>query len=297
MNPKTKHFLPYRSSDNTVCGIAVKDVSTTLELADVTCVCCNPALLQDEQTFDNAKYRSGYQIQTYDDGYGPLWISRNPIGINGIVRARTWEDAYSICEDEFFPEADETIEELKQEYDFRRESKKVVRDDSVLVATEHCGVGERFERPEDYSDNGRLPEHMFVRWETIQTPEPDSWSENELFQESFGFRPNGANSRDKLGHGIYSKDLNGDYLERLTAEMCADIGIVLEIPPLHYYEVICGNIGTVYSGTDFDKADDTYREYVNQSMAGYGRAAEESVSLMENGEPIKEHFGPADDRG
>lgn len=35
----------------------------------------------------------------YDDGYGPLWISRNSIGINGIVRARTWEDAYGICED------------------------------------------------------------------------------------------------------------------------------------------------------------------------------------------------------
>ena len=28
------------------------------------------------------------------------------MGISGIVRAQTWEDAYSICEDEFFPSAD-----------------------------------------------------------------------------------------------------------------------------------------------------------------------------------------------
>jgi len=34
------------------------------------------------------------------------------MGISGIVRAQTWEDAYSICEDEFFPDADdEALEE------------------------------------------------------------------------------------------------------------------------------------------------------------------------------------------
>lgn len=27
--------------------------------------------------------------------------------VGGIVRAQTWEDAYSICEDEFFPAGDE----------------------------------------------------------------------------------------------------------------------------------------------------------------------------------------------
>jgi hypothetical protein len=131
-------------------------------------------LIKDGQTFDGAKTGSGYEIQTYDDGFGPLWISRNSIGINGIVRAQTWEDAYSICEDEFFPEADETIDEIVKEY-------------------------------------GK------------------TWYEDACFQEGFGFRNNGPNSTDKLNHGIYSKDLNGDHLDLLTDEMVADLGITLNI--------------------------------------------------------------------
>jgi hypothetical protein len=187
-------------------------------------------LITDEQRFNGAKYGSSaqYSIKTYDDGYGPLWISRNSIGINGIVRANSWEDAYSICEDEFFPEADETIEEIVKEYGFKREHKKVVKDGSVLVATDHCGVGERFAvYPSDYPDGKLVPE--FVRWETVETPDPEAWIDNELFEESFGFRPNGPNKLDTLNHGIYSKDLNGDYLDPLTAELVADLGITLVI--------------------------------------------------------------------
>jgi hypothetical protein len=40
-------------------------------------------LIADDKQFTGAKYRSGYSISTYDDGFGPLWISRNPLGING----------------------------------------------------------------------------------------------------------------------------------------------------------------------------------------------------------------------
>ena len=185
-------------------------------------------LIDDSQSFNGAKYRSGYEVSTYDDGFGCLWISRNSIGINGIVRARTFEDAYSICEDEFFPEADETMEEIVKEYGFNRESFKVVKDSSITVATEHCSAGERFARyPDDYPDGKLAPE--FVRWVTVQTLAPDKWSENELFQESFGFRPNGPNKRDTLNHGIYSKDLNGDSLDRLTPELLADLEITLDI--------------------------------------------------------------------
>lgn len=186
-------------------------------------------LITDEQSLDGAHYhRAEFTIKTYDDGFGPLWISRNSLGINGIVRAKTWEDAYSICEDEFFPEADETIEEIIKEYGFKREHIKVVKDDSVTTATEHCRIGERFERyPEDYP-NGKLAP-AFVRWATVETLDPEAWSDNELFQEAFGFRPNGPNKRDTLKHGIYSKDLNGDYLDRLTPELIENLGIVLQI--------------------------------------------------------------------
>jgi hypothetical protein len=184
-------------------------------------------LITDGQSFDGAVYgRSDYQINVYDDGRGPLWISRNSIGISGIVRAQTWEDAYSICEDEFFPEASETIEEIVKEYGFKREHVKVVKDSSILVATEHCAAGERFAIPSDYAPR-LIPQ--FVRWATVETPDPEAWSENELFQEAFGFRNNGPNSTDVQKHGIYSKDLNGDYLDLLTAEMIDDLGITLQI--------------------------------------------------------------------
>jgi hypothetical protein len=160
-----------------------------------------------------------FEIPTYDDGFGPLWIHRHSIGISGIVRARTWEEAYEICEDEFFPEADETIAELQKEYGFTREHVKIVND----------GTMEREATPVDYGDRGLKDGISFVRWETRETPDPEAWMDNELFQEAYGFRPNGSNSTDKLKHGIYAKDLNGDCLDRLTPELVEELRIKIEI--------------------------------------------------------------------
>lgn len=186
-------------------------------------------LITDEQQLASACYDpSGYTIPVYDDGFGQLYISRNSIGINGIVRAQSWEDAYGICEDEFFPEADETIEELVKEYGFKREHCKVVKDSSVTVVTEHCNAGERFAvYPDDYPNGTLVPE--FIRWETVETPDADAWPENELFQEAYGFRNNGPRVTDKHKHGIYAKDLNGDSLDVLTPQMLSNIGIKLTI--------------------------------------------------------------------
>jgi hypothetical protein len=64
------------------------------------------ALITDEQSLISATSRFGHAIRTYDDGFGKLYIHRDSMGISGIVRAQSWEDAYSICEDEFFPSAD-----------------------------------------------------------------------------------------------------------------------------------------------------------------------------------------------
>jgi hypothetical protein len=195
--------------------------------------------LTDNQRLVGAKYRSGHEIPTYDDGFGRLWISRNSIGINGIVRAQTWEDAYSICEDEFFPEADETVDELVKEYGYKREYVKMIhpairKTEAIMFANGHV---EAFDidyssvRKAELSDyeltGGRLLDGQFVRWVMIETPDPDAWGENELFCEAYGFRPNGPNGRDKLNHGIYQKDLNGDYLDPLTEEMIEDLGIEL----------------------------------------------------------------------
>lgn len=65
------------------------------------------ALITDDQQLTGAKSRFGSSIPVYDDGYGHLYIQRDSMGISGIVRARSWEDAYEICEDEFFPSADD----------------------------------------------------------------------------------------------------------------------------------------------------------------------------------------------
>lgn len=57
------------------------------------------------------------------------------------------------------------------------------------------------------------------------------------------------------------------------------------------FTVIVGNIGTVYSGSNEKQATKAYREYKKQSERGLGRANGEDVTLMENGEPKKEHKG------
>lgn len=55
------------------------------------------------------------------------------------------------------------------------------------------------------------------------------------------------------------------------------------------YEVIVGNIGTVYSGTDAQQANDAYEIYAAKSQWDVGRAAGESVTLLVNGEIRKEY--------
>lgn len=174
--------------------------------------------ITDNQTLTGAKTRSGYKIKTYDEGYGPLWIHRNPIGISGIVRARTESDAYSICEDEFFPEASETVEEMQYKYGFKREYIKIIRAKNGEV---------RRDTINDYP----LEAGQFVRWNMVETRDdtPGSFADNELWQAAFGFRPNGPNSSDIQGHGIYAIDLNGDILEPLTDELCDELEIALEI--------------------------------------------------------------------
>jgi hypothetical protein len=57
------------------------------------------------------------------------------------------------------------------------------------------------------------------------------------------------------------------------------------------FQVIVGNIGTVYDGNSYSKATEDYLEYLDQSARQYGRAAGEDVTLMADGEIIHEHVG------
>jgi hypothetical protein len=49
------------------------------------------------------------------------------------------------------------------------------------------------------------------------------------------------------------------------------------------FEVVVGNIGTVYNGPDKEQAQRDFRHYKELSESGHGRAAEEEVSLFEDG--------------
>jgi hypothetical protein len=82
------------------------------------------SLISDNQSLVSAKSRFGHFIKTYDDGFGALYIHRDSMGISGIVRAQTWEDAYSICEDEFFPSGDEDAAKYYAEIEAMPEGKE-----------------------------------------------------------------------------------------------------------------------------------------------------------------------------
>lgn len=57
------------------------------------------------------------------------------------------------------------------------------------------------------------------------------------------------------------------------------------------YEVIVGNVGTVYVGPSKYEAHGTFKTYVELSMLDMGRASGESVVLMYRGDIIREHQG------
>jgi hypothetical protein len=59
------------------------------------------------------------------------------------------------------------------------------------------------------------------------------------------------------------------------------------------FQVIVGNIGTVYDGNNFTVASTTFNQYVKASKAQDGRASGESVVLMHNNKIRKEHEGAA----
>jgi hypothetical protein len=57
------------------------------------------------------------------------------------------------------------------------------------------------------------------------------------------------------------------------------------------YEVVVGNVGTVYSGGFYDSALDAFTIYKSKSLNDYGRAAGEDVTMLKNGEIFREYIG------
>jgi hypothetical protein len=172
-------------------------------------------MINDNQRLVSATNEYGRKLPIYDDGFGPPWVHRDSMGISGIVRSRTWETAYGICEDEFLPEASETVDEMKEEF-----------------ATIYMSGRELWD-----ADNPSTPFHTLteskklrVRWlHGRSVPFDGHFTDHPCWQEAYGFRPSGPSGKDKVGHGIYAKDLNGDWLHKLTPELCRELNITLEI--------------------------------------------------------------------
>ena len=57
------------------------------------------------------------------------------------------------------------------------------------------------------------------------------------------------------------------------------------------FQVVVGNIGHVYDGSNYMQACAKYKTYVEQSKSNYGRAAGEPVTMFHNGEIKREYFG------
>lgn len=58
------------------------------------------------------------------------------------------------------------------------------------------------------------------------------------------------------------------------------------------FQVVVGNIGHVYDGSNYMQARAVYNAYIKQSKANYGRAAGEPVTLFHKGEIRCEYFPP-----
>ena len=57
------------------------------------------------------------------------------------------------------------------------------------------------------------------------------------------------------------------------------------------FQVIVGNVGTVYSGNNYMVAMSEFSAYVKISKSNSSRCAGEPVTLMHNGEPKREYAG------
>ena len=60
------------------------------------------------------------------------------------------------------------------------------------------------------------------------------------------------------------------------------------------HQVVVGNIGTVYSGSDAESAENAWTEYVKQSQSERGRAGGEDVTWFLDDEIHQEHLGTLD---
>jgi len=63
-------------------------------------------VMKDSESLIGASCR-GHKLRFWDEGFGDLWVYIESLGPVGVVRARTWEEAYECVTDEIMCDADE----------------------------------------------------------------------------------------------------------------------------------------------------------------------------------------------
>ena len=167
-------------------------------------------MINDQQTLVGARQTHswneyGTPMKTYDDGFGPLWLYREAGGLQGIVRAQSWESAYEICQDEIMTRVPQ--DEVIEAYGFY-----------TLDRSEPGNP-----RYQALRDAGELLAEFNTRYEaekycldTIQREECD-------LAEGYEYQSNAT------GTGIVSFDLNGQSLGQLTPELAERLGIRIQV--------------------------------------------------------------------
>lgn len=68
------------------------------------------SVIADEERLEGATYgRFGekYALPVWDEGFGPLWVYFETLGPVGVVRAKTWEEAWECVVDEIMADVDD----------------------------------------------------------------------------------------------------------------------------------------------------------------------------------------------
>lgn len=161
----------------------------------------------DPSEFTLSFTRGGNPIRYYDDGIGTLWIMRDTMGIVGIVRAQSMQDAYDIVSDEFrLPIAQEDVPDAYGAFDKLH---------AALVARGHADT------PQLRGKCSRLAP-LYFRLCTYDANSRGAWDNWEL-QEGYEYQSNAT------GTGIVAIDLNGEALDPLTPALAAHLNITIHI--------------------------------------------------------------------
>jgi hypothetical protein len=156
----------------------------------------------------------GYPIKFYvEDSWGQLFILRNSMGIQGIAQANSWEDAYSVCEDELFDRVSpEEIAEWEKEYS------TIYTSGRELWLKEN---GDDFEKWKSLPEEEK--EKAYRQGKDIPFDSANGgFMEHPCWHEAYGVSGN---------NGYYAKDLNGESLDLLTDKLIKELDLVLEFEP------------------------------------------------------------------